>query len=67
MAGTRKPGLYLSGTTAIKTFVFNLIRECVILLSMILEDVHHSNEPHDLGNTSESRVDTEVQNYAMHH
>lgn len=69
MAGTRKPGLYLSGTTTIKTFVLNLIRECVILklLSTILKDVHHSNEPHDLGNTSESRVDTEVRNYAVHH
>ena len=41
-------------------------RERLIPLST-LENVHHSNEPHDLGNASESRVDTEVQNYAMHH
>ena len=31
------------------------------------ENVHHANEPHVLGGTNESRVDTEVQNYAMHH
>ena len=48
---------------------FNLIPECSgawILLSTS-ENVHHSNEPHDPGNASEGRVDTEVQNYAVHH
>ena len=36
-------------------------RTGVIVLSTSLENVHHSNEPHNLGNASESRVDTEVQ------
>jgi hypothetical protein len=72
LAGTRKRSRYLSGTgtTLIKTLhsvPSEKDRECVIVLSNSTEDVHHSNEPHDLGNTSESRVDTEVQNYAMHH
>jgi hypothetical protein len=35
--------------------------------SIAFENVHHSNEPHVLGSANESRVDTEVQNYAMHH
>jgi hypothetical protein len=54
-------------TSTLHTILFRKkTRACMILLSM-LENVHHSNEPHDLGNTSEGRVDTEVQNYAMHH
>jgi len=36
-------------------------RACVIVLSTSLENVHHSNEPHNLGNARECRVDTEVQ------
>lgn len=30
------------------------------VFSVYVEDVHHSNEPHSLGNANESRVDTEV-------
>ena len=43
------------------------ICQCKAIVLSTWEDVHHSNEPHDPGNTNESRVDTEVQNYAMHH
>ena len=35
-------------------------KEHMIILSTF-ENVHHANEPHILGNTTESRVDTEVQ------
>ena len=68
LAGTRKPGLYLARQQR-PNFALSHSRKtrtCVILLSTS-EDVHHSNEPHHLGNARESRVDTEVQNYAMRH
>jgi hypothetical protein len=69
--GTRKPGLlYVARDnnphTSRSISIPRKSGECMILL-LRCENVHHSNEPHNLGNTSESRVDTEVQNYAVHH
>lgn len=65
--GVVSPGLYLSwrgdnicSYTNVAFISFKNDRELFDFFYLHPRNVHHSNEPHDPGNTREGRVDTEV-------